>query len=129
MQQRGTPQDQKLVIAVVQRDDGEKLGGALREAGHASLVLGSSGGFLRRGNATLLTLSSARDVEAVISIIAQNASERTEVADPGISLQVSDWRVPHSITVQRGGASVWVVDAVLAGQLPIARRGSGAGED
>ncbi len=115
-----TSRDQKLIICVVQKDDAQRLLEALHKEGFGSILLSSTGGFLRRGNATILTLASQWAVDNVIGIIAENASERNEIRDPGISLQVSEWYVPRGIQVHTGGASVWVLDAHLAGYLPIA---------
>ncbi|MDQ3856530.1 MAG: cyclic-di-AMP receptor [Chloroflexota bacterium] len=115
---RSETRDQKLVIAVVQRDDAEPLQRALKEQGYGTIVLSSTGGFLRRGNATLLTITSSQAVDSVIAIIRDTASERTEVRDPGINLQISEWYLPQSVSVHTGGASIWVLDADLAGFLP-----------
>ena len=122
--------DQKLIVCVVQRDDAEPLHRALQEQGHGAAILSTTGGFLRRGNATLLILTGSSTVEAVLSIIRDTASERTEVRDPGINLQISEWYLPQSIQVQTGGASIWILDADLAGYLPTVRSAkSGPRED
>lgn len=110
--------DQKLIVSVVHRDDAENLVKSLLQNGYASVLLSSTGGFLRRGNATLLTISNTASVDAVITIIRDTASERTEVRDPGINLQISEWYLPQSVQVQTGGASIWVLDADLAGFIP-----------
>ncbi|ACZ41964.1 protein of unknown function DUF970 [Thermobaculum terrenum ATCC BAA-798] len=111
------PKNQKLVITVVQKDDGENVLNALHRDGYASLLISSSGGFLRRGNATILTLCSSEAVDKVIKIIADHASERTEIKEPNLGVQVSEWYVPQSVKIQRGGASIWVLDAELAGYV------------
>lgn len=110
--------NQKLVISIVQKDDAPQLLEALQREKYGTIVLSSSGGFLRRGNATLLTIVNQWYVDAVIRIIQDNASERNEIRDPGISLQVSEWYIPDSVQVHVGGASVWVLDASLAGFIP-----------
>jgi len=107
--------DQKLIVSVVQRDDAETLRKALQEQGFASVILSSTGGFLRRGNSTLLTITAAELVDSVVAIIRNTASERTEIRDPGINLQISEWYLPQSVQVQTGGASVWVLDSDMAG--------------
>ncbi len=114
--------DQKLVISVVQRQDAERLLKALAQAGFGSTVLSSTGSFLRKGNATIISLCSTAAVEQVIQVIRDTASERTEVRDPGISLRATEWYVPSSFKVQTGGASVWVIDAELAGRVRPASR-------
>ncbi len=116
-----TERDQKVVISVVQRQDADKLVRALLDHGYGSVVLSSTGSFLRKGNSTIMTVASSAAIDAVIQIVKENASERTEVRDPGISLRTTEWYVPQSLTVHAGGASIWVLDAELAGFLPVAR--------
>lgn len=122
--------DQKLVISVVQRQDAEKLLKALAQEGFGSTVLTSTGSFLRKGNATIISLCPAGAVEQVLQVIRDTASERSEVRDPGISLRATEWYVPTSFKVQTGGASVWVIDAELAGSIRVSRPAkSGPRED
>lgn len=104
-------EEQRLVISVVQHEDADQLVKALTSSGFGSILLSSTGGFLRRGNSTVLTVCPAGEVDRVLSVIRDNASERTEIRDPGISLQMSEWYIPQSVPVQRGGASVWVIPA------------------
>lgn len=106
--------ERKLIVAVVQRNDADGLLEALTGAGYGSLVLSTTGGFLRRGNATVLTITSGEVVESVIALIRDHCSERTELSDPGLSVQVTEWQVPHSMPIQTGGASIWVLSADLA---------------
>ena len=106
--------ERKLIVAVVQRNDADGLLEALTEQGHGSLMLSTTGGFLRRGNATVLTITSGDVVESVIALIRDHCSERTVLSDPGLSVQVTEWQVPHSMPIQTGGASIWVLRADLA---------------
>jgi len=116
-----TENGQKVILSVVQRQDAEKLVRVLLEHGYGSVVLSSTGSFLRKGNSTIMTVATQSAVDAIIRIVEENASERTEVRDPGISLRTTEWYVPQSLTVHAGGASIWVLDAELAGFLPLAR--------
>lgn len=119
---------QRLVISVVQREDADQLVKALTSNKFGSILLSSTGGFLRRGNSTVLTVCGAAEVEQVLDVIRSNASERTEIRDPGISLQMSEWYIPQSISVQRGGASVWVIPADLVGFVRAGGPPSGTGK-
>ena len=44
----------RLVIAIVQDEDADLLLAGLREAGIGATKIGSSGGFLRTGNSTIM---------------------------------------------------------------------------
>lgn len=126
----GARAGQKLIVSVVQRDDADTVLKALTDAGFGSIMVSSTGGFLRRGNATIVTVSPDVDVETAISVIRATASERTELRDPGLNLQVTEWRVPQSVQVQTGGASIWVLRTDLVTYLPLLGASiSGTGED
>jgi uncharacterized protein YaaQ len=71
----------KLVIAVVHQTDGEDILRALTEAGFGVTRIASSGGFLRRGNATLLIGSEADKVPAVLQLIREHSAPPI---DPGL---------------------------------------------
>ena len=107
-----TPErDQKLVIAVVQQADADRLLKALAARDYGAAVLSSTGGFLRRGNATILTLSAASAVDEVLSTIRSSVGAHSELRGAGGGESAPG---PHGARVS-GGASVWVVDADLAG--------------
>lgn len=110
--------NQKLVISVVQRQDAEKLLQTLVKEGYGSTVLSSTGGFLRRGNATILTLCSSRAVDAVIGVVENATTARKQVHDASVSLRAGE----GGTGVPTGGASVWVLDAELAGTVPARAR-------
>lgn len=63
----------KLVIAVVQNDDADNVVDALLEHEFRATRLASTGGFLRRGNTTLLIGADNDQVDSVIELIRVNA--------------------------------------------------------
>lgn len=71
----------KLIIAIVHHTDGEDVLRALTGAGYTVTRIASSGGFLRRGNATLLIGVEADRVPAAIQLIREQSAPPI---DPGL---------------------------------------------
>ena len=71
----------KLIIAIVHHTDGEEILRALTEAGFRATRITSSGGFLRRGNATLLIGTEADQVASAVDLIKEHS---TPPLDPGL---------------------------------------------
>ncbi len=71
----------KLVIAILHHTDGEQILQALTEAHFSVTRIASSGGFLRRGNATLLIGLQAEQVPAVVQLIREHSAPPV---DPGL---------------------------------------------
>jgi uncharacterized protein YaaQ len=111
----------KLIITIVQRDDADPLAAALRDSGFSSTVVSTTGGFLRKGNATMWVGVEERLVPVVLDIIkctcprAQYASPlppsmvRNEMDMPS-ALVPLDPGLSGSIEVQTGGAVIFVLD-------------------
>lgn len=68
----------KLVMAIVHNDDAGKMVDALLEREYRATRLASSGGFLRKSNATILVGVEAADVDDVIAVIRSNSRSRTQ---------------------------------------------------
>lgn len=69
----------KLVIAIVQNEDNQKLNNALVKEGFRSTRLATSGGFLRTGNTTVMIGVEESKLEEVLGITnrcARRASRR-----------------------------------------------------
>ncbi len=71
----------KLIIAIVHHTDGEGVLRALTEAGFSVTRIASSGGFLRRGNATLLIGAEAARVPDAVQLIREHSAPPI---DPGL---------------------------------------------
>ena len=63
----------KLIIAVVQNDDADSVVDALLENDFRTTRLASTGGFLRRGNTTLLIGAFEDQIDSVLNLIRQHA--------------------------------------------------------
>ncbi len=88
----------KLVVAVVQKENSDAVVNAVMDAGYRLTRIDTAGGFLRRGNATLLIGVEASRLNDVLALIHANCQPRNE-PDP----------------IQQGmpmyGATVFVVNA------------------
>ena len=74
----------KLIIAVVQNDDADAVVDALLDAGYRATRLASTGGFLRKGNTTLLIGAAEDQIDAVLDLLRKNAkSVPAEDETPG----------------------------------------------
>ena len=73
----------KLIIAVVQNEDADGVVDALLEAEFRATRLASTGGFLRRGNTTLMIGADEGEVDDVLELIRRHArsAAQTEAAD------------------------------------------------
>lgn len=71
----------KLIIAVVQNEDADNVVDALLESEFRATRLASTGGFLRRGNTTLMIGADETDVDRVLDLIRANARSGTAPAD------------------------------------------------
>lgn len=76
----GESKHMKLVIAIVQGEDANQVINALLAANHRLTRINTTGGFLRRGNATLLIGVEDHQVDEVINLIQANCRLRTEPA-------------------------------------------------
>jgi uncharacterized protein YaaQ len=68
----------KLVVAIVQSDDADVVVGALMAAGYRLTRVNTAGGFLRRGNATLLIGVEAQRLNDVLRLIQSSCQPRSE---------------------------------------------------
>lgn len=102
----------KLVSAVVQDYDAAKLVRAIVKSGFRATVIGSTGGFLRTGNTTIISAVDDELVETLLALIEANCRERTEVIRPDVIGDYADWYPPHDVEVMVGGANVFVLPIV-----------------
>ena len=73
--------EQRLIIAILRDADGEEVLKALLDAGFRVTRIASTGGFLRRGNATLLIGVEKERVELAMQTIRDNSAP---AIDPGL---------------------------------------------
>jgi uncharacterized protein YaaQ len=101
----------KLLVIIVTDPDADGLIRALVERGHAATKIGSTGGFLRRGNTTLLSGVAAEDVEGVIELVREVCPLRTELLTLGLTPFTGELPVAGApVEVRAGGAVIFVLN-------------------
>lgn len=70
----------KLIVAIVKGDDADDVIRTLLTAGHRLTRINTTGGFLRRGNATLLIGVNDAQVDEIVNLIESACPRRTEPA-------------------------------------------------
>ena len=73
--------DKRLIIALLRDADGEEVLRALLEAEYRVTRIASTGGFMRRGNSTLLIGVEKERVETAIQLIRNHSAP---AIDPGL---------------------------------------------
>lgn len=100
----------KLIMAVVQDKDSNRLSDALVENDFRATKLASTGGFLKAGNTTFLIGTEDDKVDAVLTIIKDNCKSREQLVAPISPMGGNaDSYVPYPVEVQVGGATVFVL--------------------
>lgn len=100
----------KLIIAVVQDKDSNRLAGALIREGFRATKLASTGGFLRAGNTTFLIGVDDDRVQDVLNVIKANCKVREQLVTPVSPMGgTADSYIPFPVEVQVGGAAVFVL--------------------
>ena len=88
----------KLIVAIVQGEDADDIIRAMLAAGHRLTRINTTGGFLRRGNATLLIGVEEQQIDEVIALMQSTSRRRTESA-------------PLSKGIPEFTATIFVLDA------------------
>ena len=101
--------EQKLLIIIVSDVDADALIQKLVERGYPATKVSSTGGFLRRGNVTVLSGVDGSDVENVLALVRQECQARTEFV-PAQALPFPESILPaEPVQVRVGGAIVFVI--------------------
>jgi uncharacterized protein YaaQ len=100
----------RLIITIVADADADGLIRAMVQQGFAATKIGSTGGFLRRGNTTVLSGVQQEEVDTVIALVRQRCPVRTELLT--ISTMPVAGEMPflnEPIEVRAGGAIIFVL--------------------
>ncbi len=100
----------KLIIAIINKDDSNKVASTLNKAGYYVTKLASTGGFLSKGNTTLLVGTDEEKVDDVIELIKSKAKHRTEKVPTVNTLSLPEVTMTTMVDVLVGGATIFVID-------------------
>ena len=100
----------QLILAIVQDEDAGPVIEALTGEGFRATRISTVGGFLRKGNATILVGVERDRIHRALLIIRDNCETRTEYFVPTAPGEVGEPYPLDPIQVQVGGATVFVLD-------------------
>lgn len=101
----------KLAVCIIHNRDKGRVTDELVKAGFKFTVIGSTGGFLREGNTTILIGVPEEDLASLRQVFSANCQSRDqlvnvmpfEAATPGAF-------IPNPVKVPVGGAVMFVID-------------------
>ncbi len=99
----------KLILAIVNNDDSQAVLNTLTESRFQVTKLATTGGFLSKGNTTLITGVDDDKVDEAIKLIGNEAKKRTEYTSAG-TVYESGGMMSMPVEVTVGGATVFVLD-------------------
>jgi len=100
----------KLLVIIASDGDAERLLKRLVQQGYPATKIGSTGGFLRGGNATILSGVEADEVESVLAAVRAECRARTEhVPVQTLPFLGESTAMAGPIEVRVGGAIVFVL--------------------
>ncbi len=100
----------KLIIAIINKDDSNKVASTLNKSGYYVTKLASTGGFLSKGNTTLLVGTDEEKVDDVIELIRSKAKHRNEKVPTVNTLSLPEVTMTTMVDVLVGGATIFVID-------------------
>ena len=101
----------KLVVIIASDSDADRLMKSLIEQGFPATKISSTGGFLHRGNATILSGVEATEVDQVIGMVRAECHARTEYVPVQTLPFFGECATPSEpVEVRVGGAIVFVVN-------------------
>ncbi|MGX7195658.1 cyclic-di-AMP receptor [Enterococcus olivae] len=100
----------KLVMAIVQDKDSNRLANEFIDANIRATKLSSTGGFLKAGNSTFIIGIEDDRIDEVLELIKKTCQSRNQYVSTPMTLDVSlDGQVPYPVEVEVGGATVFVL--------------------
>lgn len=106
----------KLLIAIVQKQDSQKLATTLTKNHFSLTKVDSMGGFLREKNSTFLIGCSAKQVSTILALIKQTCKEREELIDSQPAMG-EELLLSSATKIKVGGATVFELNTVKTHKL------------
>lgn len=101
----------KLCIIIVQDADVRRLMSELSERRFGATTISSTGGFLRRGSATVLVGVDAGDVTAIVNLLHEHFPASAELVPTSALPWLAEGEFgDDTVEVRAGGAVMFVVD-------------------
>lgn len=100
----------KLIFAIVNNDDSYEVQTKLNENGFYLTKLATTGGFLQKGNTTLIIGTEDELVEKALEIIKEYSKKRIEKAPIVPHSSFGGFSPVQFVDVPVGGATIFVID-------------------
>lgn len=101
----------KLIIIIASDADADRLMKSLIEQGYPATKISSTGGFLHRGNATVLSGVESNEVDQVLAMVRSECHARSEyVPVQTLPFFGEGTSLSEPVEVRVGGAIVFVVN-------------------
>lgn len=100
----------KMIFAIVQDKDSNRLSAEFVDANIQATKLSTTGGFLKAGNTTFIIGIADERVDEVLKIIKETSHTREQFMTPPVSLDNTvGGESTYPVEVQVGGATVFVL--------------------
>lgn len=100
----------KLVIAIVQDKDANRLRSEFNKADIGATRLSTTGGFLKSGNTTYMVGVDDKRVQEVLDLIRKTSRTRQQFMTPPVNIDAHmEGSSGYPVEVQVGGATVFVL--------------------
>ena len=101
--------EQKLLVIITTDSDADSLIQKLVQRGYPATKVSSTGGFLRRGNATVLSGVDADDVDNVLAIVRSECKAQSALLPAQVLPFPESIQPAEPVEVRVGGAIVFVI--------------------
>ena len=105
--------DMKIIYAIVSADDGNRVTDVLNDHRYSVTRLATTGGFLKKGNATLMIGTQDDKVDYAIELIRETCGKRQKIScdmpSPSIGSMAGNY-MTMPVSVETGGATIFVTD-------------------
>lgn len=100
----------KIILAIVQDKDSNRLANEFIDANIRATKLSSTGGFLKAGNSTFIVGIEDERVDEALELIEKTCQSRKQYVSTPVTLDISmDGQIPYPVEVEVGGATVFVL--------------------
>lgn len=99
----------KMIFSIVNNDDAQDVMKALNKAKIPATKLSSTGGFLMKGNTTIISGVEDDKVAETIELVKTHSQRRTQLMPVDYS-QFNPGIVPYPVEITIGGATIFVLN-------------------
>lgn len=99
----------KLILAIVSSDDTQAVSSALTQGKFQVTKLATTGGFLSKGNTTIIVGCEDDKVDEAIKLISSESNRRTEYVQTNAFYETGRM-MAMPVEVNVGGATIFVLD-------------------